>query len=274
MARAPGGIERLWQDVHNAVPVAQLGGIVGDPNHSFGYHLARNQLPGSDYSVQLPADRRGPGDAASALDITLPPGHMKLLTSRLVKAAQKNDPRLKAVREFCGTLNGWQTYPWQVHPNSASEGVGSWDDSHLWHIHISFLREFCDNYAALAPVVKVLAGKPLAGPIRTAATNVYPYASSKHVFGPLKDPSKYVHGGATSGEKAHVRYLQARLIQLGYVPHVRSWTPQAKAWADGVWGPETTKAALRFKANNGLAGGGFIGKDAYKLIASKKARHA
>lgn len=159
-AIAPQAIYNLWYAIHRDLPKSQLGGIVGDTAHSFGYHLARHDLPASDYSVQLPRDRLGPSDLASALDVTLPPDLMKTCTKRLVDAAKAHDPRLKALREFCGTLNGTDTYPWDLSTNQ-SEGVGTWDDSHLWHIHLSFYRQYADNETALLPIADVLAGKPL-----------------------------------------------------------------------------------------------------------------
>jgi hypothetical protein len=156
-ARAPAAIYALWSAIDHAIPRAQLGGIVGDTAHSFGYHLARRDLPASDYSTQLRADRLGAADCAAALDVTLPADLMKTCTKRLVVAAKARDPRLRALREFCGTLDGSHTYPWDLSTNS-SEGVDTWDGSHLWHIHLSFYREFADDAAALAPIADVLAG--------------------------------------------------------------------------------------------------------------------
>lgn len=162
-ARAPLAIFNLWNAIHRDEPRSTLGGIVGDTAHSFGYHLARHDLPGSDYSVQLPRDRQGASDAASALDVSLPPDLMITCTRRLLAAAKAHDVRLRALREFCGTLDGQNTYPWDLSSNR-SEGVNTWDDSHLWHIHLSFYREFADDAAALAPIADVFAGKPLTLP--------------------------------------------------------------------------------------------------------------
>lgn len=160
-ARAPQAIWNLWYAIHRQIPESELGGIVGDVAHSFGYHLARRDLPASDYSVQLPKDKLGKSDCASALDVTLPPDLMQTCTRRLLDAAKAHDPRLHAVREFCGTLDGKQTFPWQLTPTDGGEGVGTWDDSHLWHIHISILREYADDQAALLPIADVFAGTPL-----------------------------------------------------------------------------------------------------------------
>lgn len=157
MTRAPQAITKLWNDIDKAIPAALLGGIVGDSRHNHGYHLSRNSVTHGDYSVQLRRDRGGASDCASALDVTLPPALMKTCTRRLLAAAIGRDKRLGALREFCGTLDGHNTYPWDL-PTNSSEGLNSWDDSHLFHIHLSFFRDSADNYTALAPIAEVLAG--------------------------------------------------------------------------------------------------------------------
>lgn len=159
-AVAPSAIYALWNAIKAKQPRAQLGGIVGDTAHSFGYHLARRDLPASDYSVSLPADKLGSSANASALDVSLPADLMKRYTANLLAAAKAGDHRLRALREFCGTLNGTDTYPYDLSSHSG-EGINSWDDSHLWHIHLSFYREFADNEAALLPIADVMLGIPL-----------------------------------------------------------------------------------------------------------------
>lgn len=159
MANAPAAIFHLFDLIHLGIPSAVLSGIVGDTAHSFGYHLARNELPGNDYSVVLPPDRLGSSSNASALDISLSPSWMKTVTSRLLAAARKNDPRLHALREFCGTTDGRNTHPYDL-SNDQDGPLGSWDDSHLWHVHLSFYRQFSADSRALAPIAEVITGKP------------------------------------------------------------------------------------------------------------------
>lgn len=154
---APAAIRGLFDKIKAAIPQAQLSGILGDRAHTYGYHRCRNVLPAGDYSRTLPLDQQGDGWAASALDVTLPDALMPTVTTRLVNAAKARDPRLKAVREFCGTLNGTQTYPWDLAANR-SEGVGTWDDSHLWHVHLSIYRAYANDAAALAPIAAVMVG--------------------------------------------------------------------------------------------------------------------
>ena len=160
MARAPQAIWDLFESIQHQVPSAVMSGIVGDRSHSFGYHLARNELPGTDYSVQLRRDRAGDAGSASALDVKFGPVLMRTVTARLLAAARAKDPRLSALREFCGTTDGRSTYPWDLSTGS-SEGVGSWDSSHLWHVHLSFYRDAANNGAALAPIAAVIGGVTL-----------------------------------------------------------------------------------------------------------------
>lgn len=137
----------------------QLSGIVGDSAHTYGYHRSRNALPSSDYSVTLPLDRLGNGDAASAVDWSLPTNLMKTVTARLQKAAlHPEDDRLDVIREFYGTLDGSYVF------GMAHDGYGeAWsnetsDDSHLWHIHFSFFRKHSGDQAAADRVLSVVQG--------------------------------------------------------------------------------------------------------------------
>ena len=159
-ARITAPMWRLWTDR----PVASwlLGGIYADKR---GYHNTRaaNQArwPGN-YSITLPLDRQGPSDKAAAIDYTMTAAEMRRRTGFLVAAADRRDPRLFAVREFYGTVDGAN-----VHGRIKDSREGAWrrstsDSSHLWHIHISFLRAYVNVWAELAPVLSVLRGETLA----------------------------------------------------------------------------------------------------------------
>jgi hypothetical protein len=158
MASAP---QAIW-NVYNAVTIAskRMGGIVGDSAHSFGYHLARNQLPPNDYSVVLGLDKSGASDCASALDLSLSDEQMVIVTNRLLAAAIGHDPRLSALREFCGTTDNVHTHPYDL-SNRQDGPLDSWDNSHLHHVHLSFYRTYANNPAALNPIVAVINGAPL-----------------------------------------------------------------------------------------------------------------
>jgi hypothetical protein len=133
-------------------------GIVGDSGHTYGYHRARAVLPADDYSVTLPADRTGPRWAASALDIKPPDtAHQSRLTRRLLRATLNHDPRVVGVvREWYGSLDGEEVAGWDL----ATGQPATSDDSHLWHVHISFYRGNLASPRILRPVGDVLAGRP------------------------------------------------------------------------------------------------------------------
>ncbi|MGN6166792.1 MAG: hypothetical protein ACTHQQ_01285 [Solirubrobacteraceae bacterium] len=113
-------------------------------------------LPPNDYSVVLPRDRQGPSWAASALDITPEEtDRVRHLTQRLIRAVQAGDPRLRrTVREFYGTVDGVHVFGWDLHTGNPQQA----DDTHLWHLHLSFYRKNLDRADLLRPVGDILAG--------------------------------------------------------------------------------------------------------------------
>lgn len=130
-------------------------GIKGDEGHRRGYHRSRrwiyeNGLGAGDYSVKLEADKGGDQNWLAALDIGLNEDRMKKVTARLLAAAKAKDPRMQAVREFFGTLNGSTVTGWDLSSQSSSSS----DNSHLWHVHISFYRSRAgDNHLGLLDLI-------------------------------------------------------------------------------------------------------------------------
>lgn len=152
---APDAIRACFNTVKAAMPAAQLGGILGDRAHTYGYHRGRNYVSKGDYSVSLADDKMGDGEAASALDITLGPTAMRLVTQRLIAATNVKNPVLtKAVREFFGTTDGKTVVGRDVR---TGRKVTS-DSSHLWHVHISFFRRYATNQALLQQVASIITG--------------------------------------------------------------------------------------------------------------------
>jgi hypothetical protein len=134
---------------------AQLSGIIGDRSHTYGYHRGRNYVSSNDYSAVLSKDRKGDGEAASALDISYGPADQKLVTSRLMKAMKAKDKRVYPyIREFFGTLNGTSVTGWDSNSNSYTSS----DDSHLWHVHLSFYREYANTLSIMRGIADVILG--------------------------------------------------------------------------------------------------------------------
>lgn len=153
---APAALLWLADEIIKVIPTAELSGIVGDPSHTYGYHRCRNVLPSSDYSVQTAPDKEGNGDAASALDMKYSAKWMKIITKRLMDSAKdQNDLRLNYMREFFGTLNGSTVSGWDTYYGKPATS----DDSHLWHVHLSILRKYCDSKKHMAQILSVIKGE-------------------------------------------------------------------------------------------------------------------
>lgn len=133
-----------------------MSGIVGDSAHTYGYHRARSKLPASDYSVKLAADRSGDASAASAIDISLSPSMMRIVTKRFMDVAKdKTDPRRKYFREFFGTLDGRTVTGW----DTASDSATTSDSSHLWHVHVSVHRKYATSRMAAEALLTIFTGQ-------------------------------------------------------------------------------------------------------------------
>ena len=136
-------LQHLYDRLKNeAYPTAQMGGIYANKP---GYHNKRDQLPGSDYSVQHDDDRAGSGQWAAALDITLNPADMRHLTQRLIDLTLARDPRIQVCREFFGTVDGVTVTGMDVRE---VRWITS-DPSHIWHDHISVFRRWAGDIAAM-----------------------------------------------------------------------------------------------------------------------------
>lgn len=212
-ARITSAMWRLWEDTHAALGNVQLGGIWASKP---GYHNARANLPGSDYSVQKAADRDGPGDKSAAIDITFPEAHsgnyarIKLVTKRLMEAARARDPRIyrgstPVIREVIGNVGG-RARAYDLYSRSESGR----DNSHLWHIHLSITRRYVGDSSVLSGLVEIMADTTQGG---------------DDVVGLKK---------GDSGER--VKLLQAKLGYAGFPVTV-----------DGEYGAATAKAVLAMR---------------------------
>ncbi|QKW15392.1 hypothetical protein [Verrucosispora sp. NA02020] len=162
----------LWLRFDAAEPTALLGGIFAA---KAGYHSYRSRLAGTDYSSgrDVAADKQGSAELAAAIDLTMSTAAMIRYTGRLDKAARARDPRLYTaagpiIREFIGTLDGKTVYCY-VLVGGRPLGVGAdagpdpgRDKSHLWHLHVSIIRRFAADAAALDGLLSVLLGETLA----------------------------------------------------------------------------------------------------------------
>jgi len=238
---APAALRGLYDLIKAGLPSAEMSGIVGDTAHTYGYHRCRNVVPGGDYSRQHNLDQQGDGWAAAALDVKLPPDQMRAVTARLISAAKARDSRLRAVREFCGTTDGVRTHGFDL--SNGRESVGEWDDSHLWHVHLSFYRAHVNDAAALNPIAAVMVGgpgtQPSPAPKPTPANPAGWPLPPGHYFGLITGPDE-CHGGIDAAERASVQKIQQRLQVLGYAP-------KTAGWADGKFEGPTKDAVAAWQ---------------------------
>jgi len=182
-------IWRLWTDFDEIESSALLSGVYASKD---GYHNYRNALRLLDYSTgrHVPADKLGSGAKASAIDLTLSDAAMRKYTGRLDAAARARDvrlytPRGPVLREFIGTKDNRTVYCY-VLVGGLPLGVGAdagpdpgRDETHLWHIHLSIIRQFCEDWAALDGVLSVLRGEKLADWQARTETDMTPEQSKE-----------------------------------------------------------------------------------------------
>lgn len=230
------------QGVYNRITVGskQMSGIIGDQAHTYGYHRCRDVLPGNDYSRVLQLDLQGDGQAASALDVKFSSADMKTVSNRLLSAAKANDGRLRGLREFGGTVDGVNTKSYDL--AARHEGTNEWDDTHLWHVHLSFYRAYANSASVLNTIADVInAGGTPAPPPKLPRPGQWSLPPG-HWFGPVTGPDEQ-HSGDPAYDDDAVRYgvkqIQDRVNAMGY----------NAGYADGIYGdPETVSGVKRWQA--------------------------
>lgn len=243
--RIPGALWRAWESVVGFIAGVRLGGIYAAKQ---GYHSSREEnlrrWPWS-YSVRFALDlKRGPADKARAIDLTMGDAQMRLYTGRLVAAADRRDPRMRAVRDFYGTTDGVNVAGRIRDNDSGAYRRASSDSSHLWHIHLSLWAAFCADWAAVSAVLSVLRGQSL------AAWEARASGGSGIVF------PQHGDGEANEQDKV-VRYWQRMLLEAGQ--------KLPRFGIDGEYGDEMATAVAAFWAS--IGGGEFSGRSITDAVA-------
>lgn len=154
----------LWLRLHELESKSQLGGIYADKKGFHNTGKANASKWPDNYSIRDKPNKSGAGwTHASALDWTFPDaqrGDFRTIdkyTGRLLKSGQDSkDPRLDLILyEFFGQadtdshVEGWD----ELHDRDSTS-----DSSHLWHLHMSFLRSEADDFWGMWALLTVLMG--------------------------------------------------------------------------------------------------------------------
>lgn len=165
-AHVTGAIWWFWVQAQKLDPAhMRLGGIYAKKP---GYHNMRKALPRSDYSVKYFKDMLGPDDKAAAIDISFTDAQQRgdfrtiaKYSTRLYKSGRDlRDERGNYLREFFGNtdtdrqVEGWDFQ--KVCPSTSP------DNTHIWHIHLSWMRAYVNDYKAMRAVLSILAGESVA----------------------------------------------------------------------------------------------------------------
>jgi hypothetical protein len=125
-------------------------GIVGDTAHAAlgtSYHLGKSQLRLDAYSRQLPRDKAGLSEAASAFDFGKLNGTLvglQAFSRDLVARCQVGGPGFDDVREIIYSPDGVAVRRWDNVDKvlrTGGDGTNQGDDSHRYHTHVSWFRD-------------------------------------------------------------------------------------------------------------------------------------
>lgn len=160
-------MERFLAELLRRAPGTRSGGIApGDPNQG-GYHNTRRKLvalgKSGDYSLRHPWDKRGNDDRYRAVDWVFPDAQggnyatIRRYMTRIREAFDRRD----------GLLTGWREALGQQDSDGDPEGfdfVGWYtrtpDMTHMWHIHLSLMNEFVDEWWPYENMLTILFGQP------------------------------------------------------------------------------------------------------------------
>lgn len=162
-------VAALWHAIADRVGKGRVvfGGSVPDlaTELPHSYHRSWTDSPHDQgYSVFFPGDRSlfvrtHNKDYACALDVTFhDPADIRKATARLHQWATTSGAnwvgasRSPLLREAAGTIDGVNTYGMDFTRFRAPARTYGWDDTHLWHIHLSINRCHVHNAGIAAPI--------------------------------------------------------------------------------------------------------------------------
>jgi hypothetical protein len=282
--KAPPNLYKLYTVVKPGFSSMQKGGVVGDLRHvaGGGYHISRNDLrahgQGGDYSIQAPADKRGDGNFATAINITLSKPQMVEMSKRLKAAFDRDDPRIDCLREFIGTVDNRNVCGWNRYRTGRRTGwyaSGYSETSHLSHVHLSFFRAYSNDWNRMLGVAEVVRGLP-AGKLGWRGSSPIPpkpptptptrptVSLSALVRAAKADPGR-PQGGTTPGSADDVKVVERALKAEGLLA--------SQFAGDGSYGTSTKVAYTAWQRRCGYSGkdaDGIPGKVSLTKLGNKR----
>jgi hypothetical protein len=259
-------------------------GIVGNQKHCAGYHLGKDRIygdcacrpdgtcepgqKGNDYSVQLPRDKSGLSNAASAIDLGRLDGALASLRSFsrwLVTACQADRVRYRDIREVIYSPDGVKVQRYSGVDGLIHTGAGNGDGSHTTHTHISFFRDSVgrDKVALFAPYFVSVPDTSTGDTVKSFA--VY----EQRTFARIADLAVLYDNSGLAASPGNVKLSPSReLVYVGtFSPEVRivayeGMTPDADGSSKAMFvkamdilstRPENTTALVSAAYNDGLA---------------------
>lgn len=225
------GLTQL-RDFANAHLGAQFFlGIVGDANHTSGYHLGPDRIgAASDYSIRLPRDVAGAHQFprfACAYDMGMGWSASRLWLAWLVNECRAGT--FPQVREIIGSLDGVHKQYWSQPAGFATERYTG--DNHVDHTHISVFRDTAEtDHSAIV--------RRFVEHTRTSTPEVLPFPGRLLRF----------TEGRPRIKGDDVRMWQARMLAFGF-----------RIEADGIYGPKSKAVAVQFQQQHGLQVDGIVG---------------
>lgn len=221
---------RFWEEFKKIEPTVKLGGIYANKP---GYHNYRDALPSWDYSRRLKDDLYGPGQMAAAIDLTFPDAQagdyktIRKYSTRLLNSGKDlKDMRGNYLREFYGNVNGdTRVDGWDFQ----YVGPATSDNSHLWHIHLSFIRKHLNNRVAFDAILSILRGETW--PAYVARVNakptpiVFPPVDRSVLIQEVGKPEVYLTNGVTYWHIPNMttlRAIQSAMTSKGLYPKIIS----------------------------------------------------
>ena len=257
----------LWLAFDALHPEVLLGGIYANKSGFHNTGKANKQKWPSNYSIRDKINQSGPGwDKASALDLTFPDAqrgdykNIDKYTSRLVASSRDpNDPRLDMILfEFYGQadsdreVEGYNEY--------REESVTS-DSSHLWHIHLSFIRSKVGDWWGMWALYTVLAGWTVAQWKASLPADAPKPPAPK----PPAKPSGHKPGSR------ELRYVKGKPMMEGEdVEYVQRWIgPKRMGPPDGIAGPKFDAGVRWYQDMRGIKVDGIVGPVTWRNMGVK-----